>query len=127
MYNPGNGVPRHALHLATNAEFRGTLENVKLGNLPLAVTYDPSTGENWGGADIVFFETPNGGAVFSAGSILWMSSTPENGYRNDVAQITRNVIARFLDPAPFPPIDADEVDTVDRAPANPEYEHADKK
>jgi hypothetical protein len=56
-----------------------------------------------------------------------MSSTPENEYQNDVAQITRNVIARFLDPAPFHPIDTEDVDTVNRAPANPEYEHADQK
>ena len=125
-YNPENGVPRHALHLATNTEMQKTIENVQVGTLPLSISYDPSAG-NWAGADIVFFETPNGGSVFSAGAITWMSSTPENGYQNDVAQITRNVIARFLDPTPFPAIPAKEVDEVERAPANPEYEHADQK
>lgn len=125
-FNPDNGTPRHALHLATNTEMAKKLENVKLGTLPLAISYDPPT-PNWAGADIVFFETANGGAVFSAGSITWMSSTPENGYNNDVAQITRNVIARFLDPTPFPAIPADEVDEVDRVPSNPEYEHADQQ
>ncbi|WP_159090096.1 hypothetical protein [Ruegeria sp. Alg231-54] len=56
-----------------------------------------------------------------------MSSTPENGYDNDVAQITRNVITRFLDPTPFPAVPAEEVDDVNRVPSNPEYEHADQK
>lgn len=121
-----NGTPRHALHLATNTEMNRTIENVKLGPLPLVISYDPAT-DNWAGADVVFFETANGGAVFSAGAITWMSSTPENGYDNDVAQITRNVINRFLDPTPFPPIPVAEVEDVDRPPSNPEYEHADQK
>lgn len=121
-----NGTPRHALHLATNTTMNKTIENVKMGALPIAISYDPAT-DNWAGADVVFFETANGGAVFSAGAITWMSSTPENGYDNDVAQITRNVINRFLDPAPFPQIPTTEVDDVDRPPSSPEYEHADQK
>lgn len=52
-------------------------------------------------ADVVFFETPAGGAVFSTGSIAWAGSMAWNGYRNDVARLTENVLTRFLDPAPF--------------------------
>ena len=52
-------------------------------------------------ADLVFFETPAGGAVFSTGSIAWAGSLAHDGYRNDVSRITRNVLRRFLDPAPF--------------------------
>ena len=42
-------------------------------------------------ADMVFFETPNGGAVFSVSSIAWAGSLSHKNYDNDVAQITKNV------------------------------------
>ncbi len=126
-FNPGNGAPRHTLHLATNEELRPKIEDVKLITLPLAISYHPEPGEMWAGADVVFFETPNGGAMFSTGTINWFSSTPEKNYDNDVARITRNVIERFLDPAPFPMVDESEINDVNRIPENPEYEHADQK
>ena len=49
-------------------------------------------------ADMVFFETGDGGAVFSVGSINWLSSLAARGYANNVARITDNVLRRFLDP-----------------------------
>ena len=52
-------------------------------------------------ADMVFFETPNGGAVFSTGSIAWAGSLGHNGYDNNVARITGNVLRRFIDPTPL--------------------------
>lgn len=52
-------------------------------------------------ADMVFFETLGGGAVFSTGSIAWAGSLSQAGYDNDVARITTNVLNRFLDEAPF--------------------------
>ena len=52
-------------------------------------------------SDMVFFETPNGGAVFSTGSIAWAGSMAWNGYDNHVAAITANVLRRFLAPEPF--------------------------
>jgi N,N-dimethylformamidase len=52
-------------------------------------------------ADMTFFETPSGGAVFSVGSIAWAASLPHNGYDNNVARISENVIRRMLDPEPF--------------------------
>ncbi len=52
-------------------------------------------------ADMTFFETPRGGGVFSVGSIAWPASLPENGYDNNVARLSENVVRRFLDPEPF--------------------------
>ena len=52
-------------------------------------------------ADMVFFETTNGGAVFSTGSIAWASSMAWNRYANHVARITGNVLKRFLDDQAF--------------------------
>jgi N,N-dimethylformamidase len=54
-------------------------------------------------ADMTFFETPGGGAVFSVGSIAWGASLPHNGYDNNVSRLSANVIARFLEEAPFEP------------------------
>ena len=100
-YDPGSGAPRHTLHLATAEPLKETIEYVHLSSLPLSVSYQPPKVEVSGGADMVFFETQNGGAVFSTGSIAWFSSTLENEFNNDVATISRNVIERFLDPSPF--------------------------
>ena len=52
-------------------------------------------------AEMVFFETPNGGAVFSTGSIAWGGSLSHNNYDNDVSRITSNVVNRFLEDTPF--------------------------
>ena len=55
-------------------------------------------------AEMVFFETPSGGAVFSTGSIAWSGSLSHADYQNDVARITTNVLKRFLDETPFDPV-----------------------
>ena len=52
-------------------------------------------------ADMTFFETARGGAVFSVGSIAWAASLSHDGYDNNVARLSENVVRRFLDPAPF--------------------------
>lgn len=52
-------------------------------------------------ADMVFFECPNGGAVFSTGSIAYAASLSHNCYDNVVARLTDNVLKRFVDAAPF--------------------------
>ena len=56
-------------------------------------------------ADMTFFETPSGGAVFSVGSIAWSASLPHNGWDNNVSRINENVLRRFLEPKPFTPPD----------------------
>lgn len=52
-------------------------------------------------ADMTFFETPGGGAVFSVSSIAWGASLPHNGYDNNVSRLSENVIRRFLEEEPF--------------------------
>ena len=46
-----------------------------------------------GGADMVIYDTPTGGCVFSVGSITWPSSILVD---DAVSQITANVLRRFL-------------------------------
>ncbi|MDH3750863.1 MAG: hypothetical protein OEU40_09720, partial [Gammaproteobacteria bacterium] len=121
-YNPANGTPRHALHLATAESLRETIEDLRMSVLPLSVSYHPPIDDNLAGADIVFFETPNGGAMFATGSINWFSSTPENNFDNDVATISRNVIERFLDPEPFEINGPLGEDSGERKPPHPDYD-----
>ena len=52
-------------------------------------------------ADMVFYETQAGGAVFSASSIAWAGSLSHNNYENNVSRITENVLKRFVDETPF--------------------------
>jgi len=52
-------------------------------------------------ADMTFYDTPAGGAVFATGSIAWCGSLSWNDYANNVSKIMGNVLTRFLDPAPF--------------------------
>jgi hypothetical protein len=51
--------------------------------------------------------------MFSTGSIAQIGSALESTFDNDAAIITRNVMKRFLDRKPFPPVPANEVDEPD--------------
>jgi N,N-dimethylformamidase len=52
-------------------------------------------------ADLLFYETSNGGGVFTTGSISWPASLAFENYDNNVSRITENVLKRFLDPEPL--------------------------
>jgi N,N-dimethylformamidase len=96
------GTPRHALVLARSTGH----SNVYLVTVEEMVSTHPSVDgidNPLVRAELVFFETPSGGAVFSTGSIAWAASLCHDGYGNNVARITGNVLRRFLDPARFEP------------------------
>ena len=93
-------TPPHALVLATAAGFSDSYQHV--------VEEILSTDGERGGtasplvrADMVYFEGPNGGAVFSVGSIAWCGALSYNRGDNDVSRITENVLRRFMDDAPL--------------------------
>jgi N,N-dimethylformamidase len=99
--DPAHGTPAHAVVLASSfghtATYRHVIEELPL-NLGLADgIQDPNVR-----SDVVFFETPRGGAVFSVGSMTWATSLADRGYDNAVCTITDNVLRRFVDPEPFP-------------------------
>lgn len=97
-YNEQLGSPSHAVILASATDFGADMTRTKeeLEAAIIVPTPDPVVR-----ADMVFFETPAGGAVFSVGSIAWFGALARNGYANDVAKITENVLRRFIDPTPF--------------------------
>ena len=96
----GLGTPAHALVVASS-ENHSNLYDLMVGALEDTLpVIDPEAPDRIR-ADMVFFETPGGGAVFSVGSIAWSGSLSYNGYDNNAAGVSRNVLRRFLDPAPF--------------------------
>jgi N,N-dimethylformamidase len=100
IVDPALGTPAHALRLA---ESRDHSNIYVLPPEELVTNYPGTDGieSPLVRADMVFFETPAGGAVFSTGSIGWAASLAHAGYSNEVARITANVLRRFIDPTPF--------------------------
>ncbi|MCB1756739.1 MAG: LamG domain-containing protein [Gammaproteobacteria bacterium] len=53
-------------------------------------------------ADMVYFNTPNDGAVFTTGSIAYSQSLPYNRFENDASTVLKNVLAAFSRPGKLP-------------------------
>lgn len=70
-------------------------------NEDMLIHRHPRPREDWSCADMLFFETPAGGAVFSAGSMTYVGALAPDGYANVCAKLTMNVLKRFMDPRPF--------------------------
>jgi len=89
------GSPPHVLVVA-----KGVVVHEDYGwvNEDMLVHRHPLPQEEWSCADMTFFETPAGGAVFSAGSMTYAGSVAVPG---TLRTLTTNVLRRFVDPAPF--------------------------
>ena len=94
------GTPAHALVVARSEGHSNMYELTPEAMLQSHPMTDATQNPNVR-ADMVFFETPNGGAVFSTGSIGYAGSLVTNDYQNNIARLTTNVLERFADPAPF--------------------------
>ena len=88
------GTPHHALLLASARGFSDSYQHV-VEEVESSDSLQGGTVSPYVRGDMVFFETPNDGAVFSTGSISWCGSLSHNGYDNDVSRITANVLRRF--------------------------------
>ncbi len=97
--DPALGTPPHALVLAVARGFsdvyQATSEDILTSDSQQGGTVSPLVR-----ADMVFYETPSGGAVFSTGSIAWCGALLDDGGENDVARITENVLRRFRSAGP---------------------------
>ena len=94
------GTPANAVLLASSEGLSRYYELVteELAFTTPAISADENTMVR---ADMVMFGCPNGGAVFSVGSIAWAGGLPVDGYDNHVARVSGNVLDRFRDPAPI--------------------------
>jgi len=93
-----HGTPRHALIVATAIVDHPQFKPVNEDRLD---HYWPAKLEELIRADMVFFETPAGGAVFSVGSMNFVGSLPIDGYDDLLTRMMTNVVRRFIDPTPF--------------------------
>jgi len=95
------GTPPHALVLATSQGGHTDVYLVVCEELLLTYPGLGGSENDLVRADMVFYEMPNGGAVWSSSSIAWAGSLSHNKYHNNVSRITNNVLKRFVDPKPF--------------------------
>lgn len=89
------GTPSHALVVATargtfSDYYQAVIEEVDISDSKSGGSVSPMVR-----ADIVYFETPHNGAVFSVGSIAWLASLSYNNYSNTVSRVTENVLRKF--------------------------------
>ena len=87
------GTPPHALILATCTGFTDEYQ-LFLDEQPFRAARGGSQNPLVRG-DLVYFEGPNGGGVFSVGSIAWCGSLSHSNSSNNVSRITKNVLDRF--------------------------------
>ena len=99
-YNVRNGSPEHGLVIASSEDHSNLYEMLEV-KVESYLDYHTAIDKARIRADIVFFETPSGGAVFSVGSIAWCGSFSVNNYENNIKKLSDNVLHRFMDPTPF--------------------------
>ena len=99
-FNASLGSPGWALVVASSENHSNAFQLV---NEEMNVSFAGADGQFSPAvrADMVFYEHPGGGAVFSTGSIAYVGSLAHQGYDNTISRLTLNVLRRFLDPAPF--------------------------
>jgi N,N-dimethylformamidase len=98
--DPKLGTPPHALVVARSENHSNTYELVAEEVLIPHGATDAVINRDIH-ADLTFFETEGGGAVFSTGSIAYAGSLGWNGFDNNLFRLTTNVLTRFNDKAPF--------------------------
>lgn len=95
------GTPATTLVLASATgfgdEYQHTVEEVSSANAMQGGTLNHLVR-----ADMTLRYYPNGGAVWSTGSIAWSGSLSYNDYENAVSRITRNVLDLFVSGAALP-------------------------
>ena len=95
------GTPPHALVLASSVGEHSDIYRVTLEDLEYNSPGASGTMSDQVRADMVFYETANGGGVFAVGSITWCGALAHDGYDNNVSRITDNVLRRFASAEPL--------------------------
>jgi N,N-dimethylformamidase len=91
------GSPQNAVVIASSENHNDTFVLVPEEQLTHITNWPGVPNEELIRADMVYFDTPSGGAVFSTGSITFCGSLPHNNFDNNVSRLMRNIFDRFLD------------------------------
>jgi N,N-dimethylformamidase len=89
------GTPANALVLASSEKHQEHFVAVPEDVLGLYSTVPGVHKDQLIRADMTYFDAPNGGAVFSSGSITFCGSLPHNNFDNNVSRMLFNVLNRF--------------------------------
>lgn len=90
------GTPKNAVILATSESPPNHFVLVPEEWLTHVTTINGESHEDLVRADMIYFDCPGGGAVFSVGSITFCGSLAHNDYENNISHILENVLGRFL-------------------------------
>lgn len=95
------GTPPHARILASSEQFS---DNYPLVQEEIMYNHPGMGGTQHPGVrcDMVYFTTPNHGAVFAPSSIAWGQALPCMGFDNNVSRVMKNVVDAFCRPGPLP-------------------------
>jgi len=89
------GTPPNALILARSESHQSHFGAVPEELLSHFATLNGERPNDLIRAEIVYFETTAGGAVFSTGSISFCGSLSHNNYDNNISRMLENVLRRF--------------------------------
>ncbi|HVB78403.1 MAG TPA: N,N-dimethylformamidase beta subunit family domain-containing protein [Candidatus Binataceae bacterium] len=101
IYDTELGTPPHALLLASSEKhtdvYLEVLEEMYFNAPGVSGTQSARVR-----GDVVYYTTPNGGAVFSVSSIAFCGSLSHNNYHNNCSRMIQNVLTRFVSEEPLP-------------------------
>jgi N,N-dimethylformamidase len=100
--DPMLGTPDNAVILARSENPLPSFLTVPEELLSNTISINGEKVEDLSRGEIVYFDTPSGGAVFSVGSITFCGSLWRNGFEGPVSQLLENVVRRFGD---LPPVE----------------------
>ena len=91
------GTPGNAVILASSRDHSNDFILVPEEMLTHLTTLPGPPADELLRADMIWFETPNGGSVFSVGSITFCGSLPHNNFDNNISTLLKNVVDHVLD------------------------------
>ena len=90
------GTPENAIVVASSENHQDHFVLVPEEQLTHTTTWNGEDPLDLIRADMTYFETPSGGAVFATGAITFCGSLPWNDYDNNISRLLGNVLRRFL-------------------------------
>ena len=98
--DPMLGTPDGTVILARSEGRLPSFETVLEELLVHAISINGEKVADLSRGEIVYFDTPAGGAVFSVGSITFCGSLWRNGFEGPISRLLENVVRRFAAPPP---------------------------
>ena len=100
-YDLSLGTPPHARIVASSG---GHSDNYMLSIEEILYPYPGLAGSQDYRlrSDLVYFTTPNKGAMFSTGSIAFAQALPVNGFDNNISKLLENLLNAFIKPGFLP-------------------------